>query len=301
MEGFPHLDEETKKYATLPPERRIEYLYRPRTIIYPRLKNLVALMDRHLEYPKRPRMPNLLVVGESNIGKTTAVRKFVDTHPQITFEDETGMSRVRMPVLYMVAPHTSDEKSFYIAILEQFWTSFRPNDTLAKLRHQAFYLMRECDVGMIVIDEMHNLLETTPVRQRTMMNLIKNLGNELMVPIVGVGTETALQVLGTDPQHASRFEVARLPAWKLDREFLGLLKGFEKILPLQKPSGLYSREKAKLLYSISDGNLGNLHKLLMQCAEEAIRTGEEEISTEIIGKFRWVRPTQKGRPVEIPL
>ena len=204
-------------------------------------------------------------------------------------------------MLYFVAPHSTDAKSFYIAILEQFWASFRPNDTLAKLRHQAFFLMRECDVGMIVIDEIHNLLETTPVKQRTLMNLIKNLGNELMVPIVGVGTETALQVLSTDPQHASRFEVARLPAWKLDREFLGLLRGFEKVLPLKKPSRIYSREKSKRLYSISDGNLGNLHRLLMQCAEEAIVTGEEEITDEIIEKFRWVRPTQKGRPVEIPL
>jgi len=301
MEKYAHLDERARSVVEADAEERIRHLHRPVTIMYPRMKNLVRRMSRYLEYPKRARMPNLLVVGESNIGKTTAVRKFVDAHPDTTHEDEEGISRVRKPVVYFVAPHSAEEKNFYIALLEQFWTSFRPTDTAAKLRHQALFLMRECDVGMLVIDEIHNILETTPVKQRLMMNLIKNLGNELMIPIVGVGTESALRVLATDPQHASRFDVAKLPAWKLDRDFLGLLRSFEKILPLKNPSLLYGREKAKPLFSISGGNLGNLHKLLVQCAEYAIEAGEEEITVETIERFRWIRPTQKGRPVEIPL
>ena len=301
MENLKHLNEATRKAVTMAKEERILYLNRPVTIMYPRIQKLIRIMTRYMEYPKKERMPNLLVIGESNIGKTTAIRKFASLHPDVVYEDEEAISRARKPVLVAMAPSTVDEKNLYIAILEQFWTSFRPNDTTAKLKSQVKYLMRECDVRMLIIDEIHNLLETTAVKQRLMMNAIKNLGNELMIPIVGVGTEMAVKVLSSDPQHASRFDVAKLPAWTLDREFLGLLKSFEKVLPLKKPSMLYSKEKAKLLFTISGGNLGNLHKLLIQCATYAIENGEEEITLEIIERFKWVRPTQKGRPVEIPL
>ena len=161
METMDHLNEATREAAAGSKEERILYLNRPVTIMYPRIQNLMRLMSRYMEYPKKDRMPNLLIVGESNIGKTTAVRKFAALHPDIVYEDEEAISRVRKPVVVAMAPSTVDEKNLYIAILEQFWASFRPNDTTAKLRSQVKYLMRECDVRMLIIDEIHNILETT--------------------------------------------------------------------------------------------------------------------------------------------
>jgi predicted AAA+ superfamily ATPase len=199
------------------------------------------------------------------------------------------------------APTIADEKNLYAAILDQFWTSYRPSDTTMKLRHHMYAQMREAEVDMLIIDEIHNILETTTVKQRQIMNAIKTLGNELKIPIIAVGINTAATILSNDPQLASRYSVVRLNAWKLDREFLGLLKAFEKRLPLRKPSQLYSREKAPLLLNICEGNLGNLHTLLVECAKEAIREGTEEITVEIIKKNQWIRPTRKNAPVVIPL
>ncbi len=133
------------------------------------------------------------------------------------------------------------------------------------------------------------------------MNAIKTLGNELKIPIVAVGINTAATILSNDPQLASRYSVVKLSTWSLDKEFLGLLKGFEKRLPLRKPSLLYSREKAPLLLKICEGNLGNLHTLLTECAKDAIKDEMEEITIEIIRKNQWVRPTRKNAPMEIPL
>jgi hypothetical protein len=211
------------------------------------------------------------------------------------------MYHTRIPVVMIQAPTIADEKNLYASILDQFWTSFRPSDTTIKLRHHMYAQMRESDVQMLIIDEIHNLLETTTVKQRQIMNAIKTLGNELKIPIVGVGINTAATILSNDPQLASRYSVVRLGAWKLDREFLGLLKGFEKRLPLRKPSMLYGKEKAPLLLQICEGNLGNLHTLLAECAKTAIIEETEEITTEIIRKNKWVRPTRKNAPVEIPL
>ena len=45
------------------------------------------------------------------------------------------------------------------------------------------------------------------------MNAIKYLCNALQLPIVLSGTKDAVRILHTDPQHASRFDVAELPVW----------------------------------------------------------------------------------------
>jgi len=114
------------------------------------------------------------------------------------------------------------------------------------------------------------------------MNAIKLLCNELMIPIVGVGTRDAVRILHTDPQHASRFDMVTLPNWKLDKDFQSLLAGFEKVLPLKCSSRIHEPEKATLLHTISDGNLGNLHRLLVECAKVAITSGKEIIDVTTI-------------------
>lgn len=301
MNNYDHLDEQTKAVINLSNEERINYMHKPVWINYSKTKKLIQIMNQLMNYPKKPRMTNLLIVGEPNMGKTTVIRKFSQMHPDVTHEDEDGMSKAHKPVILALAPTTVDEKHIYISILEQFWTPFRPNDTTAKLRHQMLYLMRECNVRMLIIDEIHNILETSTIKQRIAMNVLKNLSNELMMPIVGVGTDVAVKILSNDPQHASRFQIARLSKLEENKELRGILHAFEKKLPLKKPSKIYQKEKGKLLYNICDGNLGNLHKLLIECATYAIENEIEEITVDIIKQFRWVRPTKKDSPMEIPL
>ncbi|WP_230456308.1 TniB family NTP-binding protein [Acidithiobacillus ferrooxidans] len=94
-----------------------------------------------------------------------------------------------------------------------------------------------------------------------------------------------------DPQHASRFDVVTLPPWELNPEFQQLVASFERVLPLKKPSLLHQSETVSLLFAISEGNLGNLHRLLVECAVEAIKTGTEKIDKSIIEGKQWLRPT----------
>jgi len=145
---------------------------------------------------------------------------------------------------------------------------------------------------MLVVDEFHSLLTGSPVKQREVMNAIKLMCNELAIPIVGVGTREAVRVLHSDPQHASRFDVLSLPLWELNADFQRLLAGFEKVLPLKHRSNLHAPELAKLLHTISEGNTGNLHRLLVECATDAIKSGKEQIDKSIVESKAWVRPTR---------
>ena len=91
---------------------------------------------------------------------------------------------------------------------------------------------------MLIIDEIHHILAGHIRLQSVFLNALKYLSNELRAPIVAVGTKDALRAIQTDPQMANRFEPAPLAKWVLDEEFRRLLASLERVLPLQRPSGL---------------------------------------------------------------
>ena len=72
--------------------------------------------------------------------------------------------------------------------------------------------MRATDTRLLVIDELHNLLSGTSMQQRRLLNLLRWLGNELQIPLVGVGTAEALRAIRSDDQLVNRFEPFALPA-----------------------------------------------------------------------------------------
>ena len=284
-----HLHPDFRSVLAQSEEERLRFMEYPRWIEYRVGKSVLDTLQRLMEMPKRPRMRSLLIIGAPNNGKTTLVTRFHDLCGA-AYVDEEGQSV--KPVVLAQAPPSADEKALYISILEQFWAPYRPNAPVAQLRYQTIHMLRECATRMLIIDEIHSLLIGTAIKQREVMNALKLLCNELTIPIVGVGTEDALQVLHTDPQHASRFDVVRLPLWKPDQDFQGLLTGFEQVLPLRRPSNLAHPDIARLLHTISGGNLGDLHRLLVECAREAISSGTEQINREVVKRHQWIQPTR---------
>lgn len=65
--------------------------------------------------------------------------------------------------------------------------------------------------------------------------MIKYLGNELEVPIVGVRTRDAFRAIQTDPQLSNRFDHALLPRWANDDDFRRLLATYEQVPPCVTP------------------------------------------------------------------
>ena len=268
----------------------------PRWIDYQVADVVLATLKHLLEMPSRPRMPNLLIIGESNNGKTTLVTRFRDREGA-AYVDEEGQSV--KPVVLAQAPPTADEKALYASILEQFWAPYRATAPVVQLRYQTIHMLRACRTRMLIIDEIHSLLIGTALKQREVMSALKLLCNELTIPIVGVGTSDAVQVLHTDPQHASRFDVIVLPPWKPDDAFRQLLAGFEQVLPLRHPSDLAHPAIASPLHTISGGNIGNLHRLLVECARDAITSGAERIARPIVEKLKWLQPTRGIRTLNL--
>ena len=67
--------------ARLPANERVEYVRADRWIGYPRAMEAVARLESLLSWPDKQRMPNLLLIGPTNNGKSMIIEKFRRTHP----------------------------------------------------------------------------------------------------------------------------------------------------------------------------------------------------------------------------
>ena len=292
MSNYEHIHPKFRHIMKLSESERIDFIRTSRWIGYNRAKEIIQQLEDLLTHPKRPHMPNLLVVGESNNGKTTLIRHFYNQH-FTPYEDEN--LDLIIPIILIEAPSTASEKALYLALLESMVAPYKETASAEILYNQTLHLMRTYAVKMLIIDEFHSMFSGTARKQREMMNALKRLCNELQIPIVGVGTENAVNILYTDKQFASRFEVCELPAWNLDNDFKRMLASFESVLPLENASNLKNTDIAQAVYYKTKGNLGNIHNLLSRCAIEAIRSKKEIIDLKSIHSQKDFLSTIKGR------
>jgi type II secretory pathway predicted ATPase ExeA len=276
----------------LPDQERILFLRQPRWIGYTRSKQVLGRMEALMHYPSMHRMPNLLIVAETNNGKTTIARRFARLHPAA---DDRDSEHTRVPVLLLQASPAPDEGRFYNSILEALHAPYRPSEGAGKKEVQVIKLLRTVGLRMLIIDEIHNLLAGSLARQRLFLNVLKYLGNELQVPIVGVGTVEAIRAVATDPQLANRFEPLALTKWEMNREYLFLLASFTRLLPLRKPSSLIDNDLALKLLSMSEGTIGELSSLLATATEHAISSARERIDLELLREIDWIPASERSR------
>ncbi|MFH1495069.1 MAG: TniB family NTP-binding protein [Pseudomonadota bacterium] len=290
-----HLNESTLKLLALSDAERIERIRSPRWIGYPRAKEILAKLEDLLIHPKSHRMPNLLIIGDTNNGKTMLARRFDKLHPAT---EGPGGKGVSIPVMFIQAPPVPDEGRFYNTLLDAMFAPYKMNDRVDKKQLQVIKLLRYVNMKVLVIDEIHHILAGNMNKQRVFLNVIKYLGNELQVPIVGVGIKDAYRAIQTDPQLANRFDPAVLPLWGFDNEFLRLLSSFERMLPLCEPSNLHDMSLSAKIHSMCEGRIGELSNLLTTAAVKAVETRKERIDARMLDSIGWIAPSERKRQVD---
>jgi len=286
----PHLNEGARSAIQLSDAERIDRVRSARWIGYTRSKEILDKLDDLLTYPKKHRMPNLLIVGDTNNGKTMIINRFHQNH--LAYDNPEG-DGIILPVLIIQSPPIPDEGRFYNAILEAVFAPYRASDRADKKQFQALKTLQRVRLKMLIIDEIHNLIAGSQNKQRHFLNTIKYLGNELQIPIVGVGTKDAFVALQTDPQLSNRFEPAVLPRWEMGNDYLRLLASFERMLPLKQPSNLVETALALKLLSMSEGIIGELSAVLTKATIKAIQSGEERINIKLLNSIKWIQPSDR--------
>lgn len=246
------------------------------------------------DYPKTLRMPNLLLVGDSNNGKTVLLTRFAESNN--SYIDEITQELI-LPVLIIQAPPEPDEKRFYNSILENLYAPYKNSEKIESRQQRVIHLLKKIQLKILIIDEIHHLLAGTLSKQRTFLNVIKYLSNELKISIVCSGTREAFNAIQTDPQLANRFEPKILSKWQFDEDYLRLLASFEKILPLKEPSNLIEKSIANAILMKSEGLLGEIAKILELSTILAIETGIEKINKNIIDNIDYVSPSDRKKMI----
>ncbi len=78
--------------------------------------------------------------------------------------------------------------------------------------------------------------------------------------------------------------------WKETEEFRQFLASIEENLPLRKPSGLYDKQIVRFLLMRTDGTMDAIINIIRFSAIQAVRSGEERVTLEMLEKgisVRW--------------
>ncbi|MEW1986150.1 TniB family NTP-binding protein [Pseudarthrobacter oxydans] len=298
MDDYPppdlsHLQPWAQAMARLPAEERIRRIRADRWIGYPQSVQTLTRLETLYDWPGKQRMPNLLLIGPTNNGKSMIIERFRRQHPPHSAADQE-----HIPVVCVQMPSEPSIPRFYTAVLAALGAPTGPRRRVADLEQLTLAVLRRVGVRILVIDELHNVLAGRADVRREFLNLLRFLGNELRIPLVGVGTREAYLAIRSDDQLENRFEPMTLPLWEANADLSSLLASFSSSFPLRMHSNLATEDMARYLLTRSEGTIGELASLLTEAAVAAVDSGEESINHRTLTLAEYDGPSVRRRKFE---
>lgn len=278
----------TREMLAAPDAARIRYMKHMRWIDYERATEVLEVLEDLFDHPPKDRMPCLLLIGETNNGKTELIKRFLRKHPG---EENVDGEAIIKPIVYVESPPVPSEDALYDEILNPLHLRRPKLEGRNAKRDRCVGVLKEVGAKMLILDEIHSVLQGTANQQNAFLFALKYLANKLKIPIVGVGVETADLVISSDAELENRFQSETMMPWIFDEQLGDFLSAYETILPLRKASGLYEAAKAKYILEKAENKVGEISDLLTQAASWAIKTGVERISFKIIDECGYEGPT----------
>lgn len=271
MNEFPHLNEQVALRVRDLPEERIDFIQSDQWVGYEEAKKILQEFDDLVRHPRNMRMPCRVLVGNSQNGKTTLLRRCCKLHPVEYTEDE----QIVLPVLLFETPPEPDEGRLYSSILTALAVAHRQDAAPERLLAKVVDRLTLLNVRLLMADEFHNILQGTPRNQRQCLASLKSLLNTLKMPFVAAGISDVMTALATDTQFVSRFEKLELPKWGSNKPTRRMIMSLETVLPLAKPSGLAEEKMAIRIIGASGDTLGGIVDIVKKAAVAAIQNNKE--------------------------
>lgn len=270
-------------------EKRITQIEGENWIGYTAAKYIIERIENLIERPRVTRMHSLLIVGCTDNGKSS-IRKRIENKWE---RYSTPAGKIVIPVVSIQMPPNPDERGFYNSILKGMMQPTYPSGKVDHIRAVVISALEEYEVRLLMIDEVQHIDRMPLRRQRTLMDTMKFISNEISLPMAAFGTEEAINVFAADGQLRNRFKKVHLPRWESNDDFLRLLMSIEQLLPLREPSLLSDETMASYIYLKTNGTIGEVNTLLRNSAICAIRKGQEKITKDIIEQINF-----ESSPVE---
>lgn len=282
MSSRDHLSDGAAALLEASVEDKLEFIRRDHYIDYPSsdyvLRELQDLVDR----PRSTKPECRAVISDSDNGKTSLTQHFIRKNPIVLDEANYPIAKV----VWAETPASADEGRLYSAILYALGVNHRadaPAERLEALVHQETAVQQ---TSVLVLDELHAMLNSPARQQRQFMASLKRLSNMRQLSIIVSGTSDVTRALAIDPQFVNRFLRLSLPVWSANENFLSLVAAFESLIPLPKPSNLTAPEMALEIYKGSDGTIGSIKKLVLKAAQFALESEQDRITYATLKKAR---------------
>lgn len=288
---FPHLHESTVALLDLSNEERKERCEEKRWIPYEGARVAYDRLEKLLSCKRQQRPECMLLVAPTGNGKSMILEEFRDNHPAM---DNIEGDAAKVPVLYLGIPEEPNLNLIWMMILDLLCSPVNSAKTKADRRVEVYSLLKETQVKLLLVDELHQLANASQEERRKILHFLKMVGNEARIHVAAAGTQEGKRMLQSDPHLLNRFDVYKLPLWSDGKGFRVLLASFESLLPLRRPSRLGQTDAlAHYILHKSDGMIGEVFKILYRSAHLAIDSGAEAITLEILRGIFYESPRER--------
>jgi len=256
------------------------------------VKHLLARLERMYEYQcSNDEADHLMVVGESGVGKSTLLEKYVTKHPPIQHDEFT-----EVPVLYVPLGPSPTPRILASTILQRLgdpkWNMGREIELTARL----VFLIKQCRVRVVIIDEANHLVDRGGEKTlHTAADWLKRLVDATRVSYVIAGIPRVRRLLATNDQLRDRFrEVVEIDRFSVatqftEREFRSVLKVYKGYLRQLPTVDIASGAFAQLMAFATDGRLRDIRRLLVRAVELAYEQQSPRLTDLVLGEaFRAV-------------
>jgi len=254
-------------------------------IPYPQANTILDELEEFFNHPKKDRMPNLLIVGSTNNGKTTILNKFMQKHPMYL----DGYNYI--PIVKISAPISPSQNALYEKILDELLVPYGIKESTSRKEYQVRKVLEDVEAKMLIIDEFQDIFHGRVNFQREFLTAVKHLSTDLKIPIVAAGVWEVQSVMTSDPQIANRFETIKIENWKPNVDFARLLMSFESTLPLKESSNLHSKKLFTKIFDMSEGMIGEVARILEKAAVFALKNDKEKIDEEVLNSINFIKPS----------
>lgn len=292
---------------------RLKYLS-SLTVATPQLVRVHGAMDRmiHSDLQDFDRVRGAPVIdAEPGVGKSTAVNVFGrKIHREIIAKEGpmVGGEAERIPVVRVGLTGNTTPKSLLVQILD-FYGHPRRSGTTLEVSSSALDCALRCATELIIIDDIH-FLNLNRRDGREVSNTLKSLANDFPATFIFVGVGVEVRGLfdeGLGPYESAAAQLGRrwtrleMPAFHIyneqqRNEWRTTLKELERgMILIDAHPGMIADDLSDYFFARTSGYIGSMMELARIGAYEAIKSGSEQITRELLDTVQISRAAEKRR------
>jgi DNA-binding ferritin-like protein (Dps family) len=196
----------------------------------------IADVDIPLDVPNEPDTTSdgTTIIGKTGLGKSRAIDRILHScFPQVILHQKTEFEEIQVTYLKVDMPHDGSRGGLCKAILqaldnvlkefvtERYYDIYVKPDrarepSIPSMERGIHMLLRKFHVGLLVIDELQNLLVEGLINRNKTLQFFDSLSNQAEVPVIRIGTSDALNLFRRKHRHIRRAGCATIEVQPMD-------------------------------------------------------------------------------------